>query len=28
MLKHNKIKFEIDGPRFGSMEVTIRGTRA
>ena len=28
LLKLNKIEFEIDGPNFGSMEVTIRGTRA
>ncbi len=28
LLKLNKIEFEIDGPNFGSIEVTIRGTRA
>jgi hypothetical protein len=28
LLKLNKIEIEIDGPNFGSMEITIRGTRA
>jgi hypothetical protein len=28
LLKLNKIEIEIDGPNFGSMEVTIRGIRA
>ncbi len=26
LLKLNKIEFELDGPSFGSIEVTIRGT--
>jgi hypothetical protein len=26
LLKSNKIEFELDGPTFGSVEVTIRGT--